>query len=85
VSKLYLFLLFWTIIGGQKWSLVTANTHPHIRALLRQDGDGSLVALPPESRSLLSAILSSDDGAVNDVLTLVEQLDVATSTLHEES
>ena len=40
---------------------------------------------PPESRSPLPAISDDDDGGVDDVLTLVEQLDVATSTLHEES
>jgi hypothetical protein len=40
------------------------------------------MTLPPESRSLLLAI-SSDDGGW--ILELVEQLDVATSTLHEES
>ena len=40
---------------------------------------------PPESRSPLPAISDDDDGGVDDVLTLVEQLDVATSALREES
>ena len=41
---------------------------------------------PLESQSSLTAISSDDDGeGTDDVLTLVEQLDVATSALHEES
>ena len=42
--------------------------------------------MPPlESRSPLPAISDADNGEADDVLMLVEQLDVATSTLHEES
>ena len=58
---------------------------PRICAILRQDGEGRSVAPPLESRSPLPAISSNDDGGADDVLELVEQLDVATSALHEES
>jgi hypothetical protein len=53
--------------------------------MLRLDGEDSSAAPPPESRSLLPTISSDDDGRTDDVLELVEQLDMATSTLHEES
>ena len=43
------------------------------------------MAPPPEGRSPLLAISDDDNGEADDVLMLVEQLDVATSTLHEES
>ena len=53
--------------------------------MLRWDREGSSAAPPPESRSLLLAIFDDDDREADDVLTLVEQLDVANSTLREES
>ena len=42
---------------------------------------------PPESQSPLPAISNDGDEGegVDDVLTLVEQIDMATSALHEES
>ena len=43
------------------------------------------MALQPKSQSLLPTISDDDDGGADDVLMLVEQLDVATSALHEES
>ena len=60
--------------------------HPHFCVMLRQDEEGSLVAPPLESQSPLLAISDDDeDRRVNDVLMLVEQLDMATSALREES
>jgi hypothetical protein len=52
--------------------------------MLRRDGVGSSVVPPSESRSSLLAISDDDDGGADDVHTLVEQLDVASSTLREE-
>ena len=43
------------------------------------------MAPPPEGRSPLLAISDDDNGEADDVLMLVEQLDVATSALCEES
>ena len=43
------------------------------------------MAPPPEGRSPLLAISDDDNGEADDVLMLVEQLDVATSALREES
>jgi hypothetical protein len=53
--------------------------------MLRWDGEGSSVAPPLESRSPLPAIFSDTDRGADDVLMLVEQLDMATSTLCKES
>jgi hypothetical protein len=53
--------------------------------MLQRDVEGSSVAPPPESRSSLLAISSSDDREADDALELVEQLDMPTSALREES
>jgi hypothetical protein len=53
--------------------------------MLQRDVEGSSVAPPPESQSSLLAISSSDDREADDALELVEQLDVPTSALREES
>ena len=66
-------------------SLEVVPARPCFRAMLRWDGEGSLAPPPPESRSPLPAISKDDDGEADDVPTLVEQLDVATSALREES
>ena len=58
---------------------------PHFRAMLQWDGEGSSAAPPSKSQSPLLAISDDDDGEVDDVLTLEEQLDIATSSLREES
>ena len=68
-------------------SLEVVPAHPRFHAMLRQDREGSLAAPPLESRSPLLAISNDGDEGegVDDVLMLVEQLDMATSTLSEES
>jgi len=74
----------WAMKRPMEESPEVVPAHPRIHAMLRSDGKGSSAAPPPESRSPLLAISDDDDGG-DDVLTLVEQLDMATSVLGEES
>ena len=66
-------------------SLEVVPTRPRFRAMLRWDREGSSVVPPSERRSSLPVISDDDNREADDVLMLVEQLNMVTSTLCEES